>query len=42
MKYRCEHDIVYWVQKQQFELPELKIIMDAIQSSFLETKLINC
>ncbi len=30
---RKGHDMVYWVDKRQFDLPEIKIIMDAIQSS---------
>lgn len=30
---RKGHDMVYWVEKRQFDLPEIKIIMDAIQSS---------
>lgn len=33
MNCRRGHDMVYWVQERQFDLPELKIIMDAIQSS---------
>lgn len=30
---RRGHDMVYWVQERKFDLPELKIIMDAIQNS---------
>lgn len=30
---RRGHDMVYWVQDCKFDLPELKIIMDAIQNS---------
>ena len=30
---RKGHDMVYWVKQRQFDLPEIKIIMDAIQSS---------
>lgn len=30
---RKGHDMVYWVDKRQFDLPEIKIIMDAVQSS---------
>lgn len=33
MNRRRGHDMVYWVQERQFDLPELKVIMDAIQSS---------
>lgn len=30
---RRGHDMVYWVEERKFDLPELKIIMDAIQNS---------
>lgn len=33
MNRRRGHDMVYWVQERKFDLPELKIIMDAIQNS---------
>ena len=33
MNRRRGHDMVYWIQKLRFDLPELKIIMDAIQNS---------
>lgn len=33
MNRRRGHDMMYWVQQRQFSPPELKIIMDAIQSS---------
>ena len=30
---RRNHDMVYWLPKRQFDLPEIKIIMDCIYSS---------
>ena len=30
---RRNHDMVYWLPKRQFDLPEIKIIMDCIHSS---------
>lgn len=33
MNRRRGHDMVYWVEKRKFDLPELKIIMDAIQNA---------
>ena len=33
MNRRRGHDMVYWVEERKFDLPELKIIMDAIQNS---------
>ncbi len=33
MNRRRGHDMMYWVQQRQFSPPELKIIMDALQSS---------
>ena len=33
MNRRRGHDMVYWVEERKFDLPELKIIMDAVQNS---------